>query len=138
LGFTITSGLGFLGGSTGFSAEHAEINEMQIKLRTRYLPAIADIKMLELSFIRFPGKVHLRYQSAGRSLVTPTYDLLDPLLFPFEHGLDAAVRKVLDPAFHADPHCRFLRAGAEINALDKAVDDHMRAKIFHLLPSPHA
>ena len=123
-------GSGFFGGSTGFSTEQAAMSEMEIKPKTRYLPAVADIKMSELPFIRLPPKVHLRYVRARRTFVTPGHDFLDPFLFAFEQRLDPAVRKVPDPASHAELHRLFLRAGTEEDALDQTLDNDVSAKIF--------
>ena len=63
--------------------------------------------------------------------MAPAHNLFDFFLFSFEQGLYAPVREVPDPASHAQAKRNLFRAGAKVDPLDQAMDDHMGSEIFH-------
>ena len=98
---------------------------------TERLPAVAYVKMRELPFVFLPGNINLRHLCARRTAMAPADNLFDFFLLALEHGLDGPVRKIYYPAGDTNAICFILGALPEPDSLDKAMNDHLRAKSIH-------
>lgn len=127
----MTVGAAFLSVTDVFSPfEQDTAARRTITIMMSCLPAIADIESAELVSIGLPGNFHLAHLRARGAPMAPPDDLFDLLLVPFEHRFHGPVLQVPHPAADADSVRLILGACAEPDALNKAVNDDMCAKMF--------